>query len=28
VIASLTVLRGYINDAEVFNDPSSSYLGL
>lgn len=26
--ASLIVLRGYIDDAEVFNDPSSSYLGL
>jgi len=25
---SLVVLRGYIDDAEVFNDPSSSYLGL
>lgn len=26
--ASLVVLRGYIDDAEVFNDPSGSYLGL
>jgi len=26
--ASLTILRGYIDDAEIFNDPSSSYLGL
>lgn len=26
--ASLIVLRSYIDDAEVFNDPSSSYLGL
>jgi len=26
--ASLVVLRGYIDDAQVFNDPSGSYLGL